>query len=103
MENKAQAQPFAPRKERGLDSFRRSVRRGMRRGSGKNALVFIVSVIPALVIILVIVLVFRPLLKKFGAGCRLRREKKAESRLLKKNKDYVDDTEYVTPDDKSGE
>lgn len=69
----------------------------------KNALVFIVSVIPALVIILVIVLVFRPLLKKFGAGCRQRREKKAESRLLKKNKDYVEDTEYVTPDDKSGE
>jgi len=34
MENKAQAQPFAPRRERGMDSFRRSMRRSMRR-SGK--------------------------------------------------------------------
>lgn len=31
MENKAQAQPFAPRRERGMDSFRRSMRRSMRR------------------------------------------------------------------------
>lgn len=33
-----QAQPFAPRRERGLDSFRRSMRRGARRGKGKGAL-----------------------------------------------------------------
>lgn len=33
-----QAEPFAPRKERGLDSFKRSMRRNMRRGKGKSAL-----------------------------------------------------------------
>ncbi len=33
-----QAEPFAPRRERGLDSFKRSMRRSMRRGKGKSAL-----------------------------------------------------------------
>lgn len=33
-----QAEPFAPRRERGLDSFKRSMRRGMRRGKGKSTL-----------------------------------------------------------------
>lgn len=33
-----QAEPFAPRRERGLDSFKRTMRRGMRRGRGKSAL-----------------------------------------------------------------
>ena len=37
MEKQGQ-QPFAPRKERGLDSFRRSVRRGMRRSKGTSPL-----------------------------------------------------------------
>ena len=36
MENKAQ--DFIPKRERGLDSFRRSMRRSMRRGKGKSAL-----------------------------------------------------------------
>jgi len=50
----------------------------------KNSLVFIVSIIPALVIILVLFFILRPLFKKQGARCKLRREKKAEERLLKK-------------------
>ncbi|MDO5378304.1 MAG: TIGR04086 family membrane protein [Clostridia bacterium] len=33
-----QAEPFAPRRERGLDSFKRSMRRNMRRGKGKSVL-----------------------------------------------------------------
>jgi len=33
-----QAEPFAPRRERGLDSFKRTMRRNMRRGKGKSAL-----------------------------------------------------------------
>lgn len=32
------AQTFIPKKDRGVDSFRRSVRRSMRRGRGKSAL-----------------------------------------------------------------
>jgi len=32
------AQAFIPKKDRGVDSFRRSVRRSMRRGKGKGAL-----------------------------------------------------------------
>ena len=32
------AQAFMPKKERGMDSFRRSVRRSVRRGRGKSAL-----------------------------------------------------------------
>ena len=39
MEKQATAQqPFIQKKERGLDSFKRSMRRSMRRGRGKNAL-----------------------------------------------------------------
>ena len=38
MSQRQTGQPFAVRKERGIDSFRRSVRRGMRRGRGKNML-----------------------------------------------------------------
>ena len=38
MEMDSGAQAFIPRKDRGIDSFRRSVRRGMRRGRGKSAL-----------------------------------------------------------------
>ena len=37
MEKQGQ-QPFAPRKERGLDSFKRTMRRGMRRTRGKSPL-----------------------------------------------------------------
>ncbi len=33
-----QAEPFAPRRERGLDSFKRTMRRSVRRGKGKGAL-----------------------------------------------------------------
>lgn len=33
-----QAQPFAPRRERGLDSFKRQIRRGNRRTKGKSPL-----------------------------------------------------------------
>ena len=36
MDNNAQA--FIPKKDKGMDSFRRSVRRSVRRGKGKNAL-----------------------------------------------------------------
>ena len=32
------AQAFIPKKDRGVDSFRRSMRRSMRRGKGKGAL-----------------------------------------------------------------
>jgi len=32
------AQTFIPKKDRGMDSFRRSMRRSVRRGKGKNAL-----------------------------------------------------------------
>ena len=32
------AQAFIPKKDRGVDSFRRSMRRGMRRGRGKSVL-----------------------------------------------------------------
>ena len=39
MERQATAQqPFIQKKERGIDSFRRSMRRSMRRGRGSNAL-----------------------------------------------------------------
>lgn len=39
MEKQSQGgQPFAPRRERGLDSFKRSARRSMRRGKGKGVL-----------------------------------------------------------------
>ena len=34
----AAQQPVIPRRERGIDSFRRTMRRSMRRGKGKNAL-----------------------------------------------------------------
>ena len=33
-----QAQPFAPRRERGMDSFRRTMRRGFRKTRGKSPL-----------------------------------------------------------------
>ena len=51
----------------------------------KDALVFVVSAIPALVIIAVLFFVLRPVLKKSGARCKARREKKAEARLIKKS------------------
>ena len=42
MEKQGQ-QPFAPRKERGLDSFRRTMRRGMRRTKGKSPLLAVLQ------------------------------------------------------------
>ncbi|MBQ2961171.1 MAG: DUF4349 domain-containing protein [Oscillospiraceae bacterium] len=63
----------------------------------KNALVFIVSAIPALVIIAVLIIVLRPLLKKQGAKCKERREKKAEARLIKKCADGENDNCYESP------
>ena len=42
MENKAQTQPFAKQRERGLDSFRRTMRRSVRRGKGKGALLQVI-------------------------------------------------------------
>ena len=38
MEKQAGAQPFAQKKEHGIDSFRRQMRRSIRRGKGKNAI-----------------------------------------------------------------
>ena len=38
MERQTTAQPLIQKKERGIDSFKRSMRRSMRRGRGKNAL-----------------------------------------------------------------
>lgn len=65
----------------------------------KDALVFLVSAIPALVIIAAVLLALRPLLKKQGAKRRERREKKAESRLLKKCGETPDCDCYETPKD----
>lgn len=69
----------------------------------KNALVFIVSIIPALLIILVLVFVLRPVLRKIGSGCRARREKKAEARLLRKCKGSGDSDCYETPTEQGKE
>ena len=38
MDGRAQADAFIPRRERGLDSFTRSMRRGLRRGRGNPTL-----------------------------------------------------------------
>ena len=38
-----QSQPFAPRRERGMDSFRRTMRRGFRRTRGKSPLLSVVK------------------------------------------------------------
>lgn len=38
MDKQATGQPFIPKKERGLDSFKRTMRRNMRRGKGKSTL-----------------------------------------------------------------
>ena len=69
----------------------------------KNALVFVVSVIPALVILAVLFFVLRPLLKKSGARCKARREKKAEGRLLKKCRGKDDSNCYEAPAEESKE
>ena len=69
----------------------------------KNALVFIVSALPALVIILVLFFLLRPLLKKHCGKCREHREKKAESRLLKKCRGKGEGNCYEEPADESKE
>ena len=38
-----QAQPFAPRRERGMDSFRRTMRRGLRKTRGKSPLLSVIK------------------------------------------------------------
>lgn len=62
---------FIPRRERGLDSFTRSVRRGMRRGRGKGALSAVIrGVLIAAAITVIGVAVFALLLSWWDAGDR---------------------------------
>lgn len=66
-----QAQPFAPRKERGLDSFKRQMRRGNRRTKGKSPLRAILKgVLVAASITVIGVAVFALILNWWNASDR---------------------------------
>lgn len=66
-----QAQPFAPRKERGMDSFRRTARRGARRSRGMSPLLAVLKgvIVAASVTVLGVVL-FALALNWWNAGDR---------------------------------
>lgn len=69
MENKVQ--DFIPRRERGMDSFKRSMRRGMRRGRGKSALAAVLrGVLIAASITVIAIAAFALLLNWWDVGDR---------------------------------
>ena len=69
MENKAY--DFIPKRERGLDSFKRSMRRSMRRGKGKSALAAVLrGVLIAACITVLAIAAFALILNWWDAGDR---------------------------------
>ena len=70
MEKQGQ-QPFAPRKERGLDSFKRTMRRGMRRTRGKSPLLAVLrGVLVAASVTILSVALFALILNWWNASDR---------------------------------
>lgn len=66
-----QSQPFAPRRERGMDSFRRTMRRGFRRTRGKSPLLSVLKgVIVAASVTVLGVAVFALILNWWNASDR---------------------------------
>jgi len=72
MENKAQAQPFVTKKERGMDSFRRSMRRSMRRNTGTGSLsAMLRGVLVAASLTVIGVVIFAVILSWWNASDRV--------------------------------